>query len=58
MMRTTVGEPRRWFDDADRHPGAERAHSWMNRFRRILIRWEKKPANYLAMLHFALGIIA
>lgn len=31
----------------------ERAHSWMNRFRRILIRWEKKAQNYLAMLHFA-----
>ena len=31
----------------------ERAHSWMNRFRRILVRWEKKADNYLAMLHFA-----
>jgi putative transposase len=31
----------------------ERTHSWMNRFRRILIRWEKKAANYLAQLHFA-----
>lgn len=31
----------------------ERTHSWMNRFRRILIRWEKKAENYLAMLHFA-----
>jgi putative transposase len=31
----------------------ERTHSWMNRFRRILIRWEKKVDNYLAMLHFA-----
>ena len=30
----------------------ERTHSWMNRFRRILIRWEKKPANYLGLLHF------
>ena len=30
----------------------ERTHSWMNRFRRILIRWEKKLENYLAMLHF------
>jgi hypothetical protein len=29
----------------------------MNRFRRIPIRWEKKPANDLAMLHFALGLI-
>jgi putative transposase len=35
----------------------ERAHSWMNRFRRILIRWEKKPETYVAMLHFACGII-
>jgi putative transposase len=36
----------------------ERAHSWMNRFRRLLIRWEKKPENYLAFLHFACGLIA
>lgn len=36
----------------------ERSHSWMNRFRRILIRWEKKPQNYLAFLHFACALIA
>jgi len=36
----------------------ERTHSWMNRFRRILIRWEKKVANYLAMLHFACAWIS
>ena len=30
----------------------ERTHSWMNRFRRILIRWEKKLENYLGLLHF------
>jgi transposase len=36
----------------------ERTHSWMNRFRRILIRWEKKPANYIAFLHFACALIA
>ena len=35
----------------------ERAHSWMNRFRRILTRWEKKPMNYLALLHFVCAII-
>jgi len=35
----------------------ERTHSWMNRFRRILVRWEKKPENYLALLHFVCGII-
>lgn len=36
----------------------ERTHSWLNRFRRILIRWEKKDENYEAMLHFASAIIA
>jgi len=36
----------------------ERAHSWLNRFRRLLIRWDKKPENYLAFLHFACGLIA
>ena len=35
----------------------ERTHSWMNRFRRILIRWEKKPENYLALLHRVCAII-
>ena len=35
----------------------ERTHSWMNRFRRLLIRWEKKKANYLAMLHLACAFI-
>ena len=35
----------------------ERTHSWMNRFRRILIRWEKKTANYEAMLHLACAFI-
>ena len=35
----------------------ERTHSWLNRFRRILIRWEKKATNYEAMLHFAFAYI-
>ena len=36
----------------------ERAHSWMNRFRRILVRWDKSPDNYIAFLHFACALIA
>jgi putative transposase len=36
----------------------ERSHSWMNRFRRILVRWDKKPENYVAFLHFACALIA
>jgi transposase len=36
----------------------ERTHSWLNRFRALLIRWAKKASNYLAFLHFACGLIA
>jgi len=36
----------------------ERTHSWMNRFRRVLIRWDKKVENSLAFLHFACALIA
>ena len=47
-----------------RYPGAkarrwvvERDHSWLNRYRAILVRWCKKPENYLACLHLACGLI-
>jgi transposase len=35
----------------------EGAHSWLNRYRRLLIRWEKKPESYLALLHLACAIL-
>ena len=35
----------------------EVTHSWLNRFRRLLIRWEKKRGNYLSLLYFACAII-
>jgi transposase len=35
----------------------ERCHAWMNRFRALLIRWEKKVDNYLALLHLACACI-
>jgi putative transposase len=48
-----------------RHAGArarrwvvERTQSWMNRFRRVLIRWDKKGETSLAFLHFACALIA
>ena len=57
----TRGEER----EAKRRAGAkarrwvvERTHSWLNRFRRILVRWEKRPNTYLATLHLARGLIA
>jgi putative transposase len=39
--------------DRARRWGVERTHSWMNRFRRILVRWEKKVENYLGILQLA-----
>ena len=36
----------------------ERTHRWLNRFRRILIRWDKSPANYIAFLHFTCALSA
>ena len=42
-------KPRRWV--------VEVTHSWINRFRKLLIRFEKKDSNYLALLCFAFSII-
>ena len=36
----------------------ERTQSGLNRFRRIVIRWDKQVDNYLAFLHFACALIA
>ena len=49
VKRRARHKARRWV--------VERTHSWMNRFRGILIRWNKKPENYVAMLHFAFALI-
>ena len=35
----------------------EVTYSFFNRFRKLLVRFEKKTANYLALLHFACAII-
>ncbi len=35
----------------------ERVASWLNRYRRILVRWEKKVANYEALLHLVFAHI-
>jgi transposase len=50
LKRSARKKARRWV--------VERTHSWMNRFRGILIRWNKKPENYIALLHFSFAIIA
>jgi putative transposase len=35
----------------------ERTHSWMNRFRRVLMRWDKQVRNDLGFLHLACAYI-
>ena len=35
----------------------QHTHSWMNRFRRVFIRWEKKAENYEAFLHLTCAYI-
>ena len=49
LLKVPGFRARRWVN--------ERTHSWMNRFRRILIRWEKKIDNYLAFLHLCCASI-
>ena len=49
IKRSARFKARRWV--------VERTHSWMNRFRGVLVRWCKKPENYLAMLQFTLAVI-
>jgi len=36
----------------------EATHSWMNRFRKILVRFEKTDRSYLGLLHLACALIA
>lgn len=36
----------------------EVSHSWFNRFRKILVRYEKRADTYMALMHMAAAIIA
>lgn len=49
LKRRARAKARRWV--------VERTHSWMNRFRGILIRWSKKAENYVALLHMSFAFI-
>ncbi len=50
MLRRIPGaRARRWV--------VERTHSWINRFRGLLVRWDKQPANYIGSLHLACAYI-
>ena len=49
FKRNSRQRARRWV--------VERTHSWMNRFRGILVRWDKKLNNNIAGLHLACAYI-
>ncbi len=48
-MRDPGKRPRRWV--------VERLHSWLNRSRRLLVRWEKLERTYLAFVQLACALI-
>jgi transposase len=48
--RNPAYKARRWV--------VEGTHSWMNRFRKILVRFEKLTVSYLGLLMFACAFIA
>jgi transposase len=49
LKKSAREKARRWV--------VERTHSWMNRFRGVLVRWAKNPENYLGSLHLVCGLI-
>lgn len=47
--RTPGHKPRRWV--------VERTHAWMNCFRRVKTRWERRSDSYLGMLHLTAALV-
>ena len=45
----TKGKAHRWV--------VERTHSWMNNYRKLKVRYEKKVANFEGLLHLAIALI-
>ena len=50
LQRTPGARARRWV--------VEHTHGWLNRFRALLVRWDRRTANYVASLHLASAYIA
>jgi putative transposase len=49
-MKNVPGyKPRRWI--------VELTHSWFNRFRKLLVRYEKRTSSFEALIHLACAII-
>lgn len=50
LKKTPKCQPRRWV--------VERAHSWLNRYRKLLVRFEKTQASYEGLLELACALTA
>jgi len=50
MKRDPKNRPKRWV--------VERTHSWLNRYRKLLVRYEKYEDNYMGLLELACALIA
>lgn len=59
--KASVTEPLPAPGSPERHPPrrwvVEVGHAWFNRFRRLLIRWEKKAAHHLGFVQLAAALI-
>ncbi len=56
-----IGEEKKDEQGQKTHPArrwvVERTFSWLSRWRGLLIRWEKKPENYLANMKMACALL-
>lgn len=56
-----IGEEKKDAAGQKTHPArrwvVERTLSWLSRWRGLLVRWDKKPENYLANLKLACGLL-
>ena len=50
LLGRVQGKPRRWV--------VERTNAWHNRFRGLLIRWERIGAHYRGLFHLTCGLVA
>lgn len=49
LRKSSRFKARRWV--------VERTHSWLNRFRSVLVRWAKKVENYVGLVQFASALV-
>lgn len=56
--RSEADKKRKYPERKARRWVVEASHSWLNRFRKLLVRYEKLERSYVALCHLAAAIIA